>query len=36
MALDESFDKKNTNLAFEFTFHNVVELYPDGRQENFS
>lgn len=36
MTFDESFDSKNINLAFEFTSHNVVELYSDGRQEDFS
>lgn len=36
MMFDDSFDGKKTNLAFEFTFHNFVELCPDGCQENFS
>jgi hypothetical protein len=34
MILDESFDSKVTNLDFEFTFHNFVELCPDDNQEN--
>lgn len=36
MMFDDSFGGKKTNLAFEFTFHNFVELCPDGCQENFS